>query len=517
MRKAKIHNSYEWLEKMKITELNENSLSTEEEFVQSLSRQEPGEEYDSSGVPLYYADGKVYTDNSDAHTLIFGNTGSKKTRNFVIPSVYTMGMAGESMIISDPKGEIYCNTSGYLKNRGYSVMVLNLREPEKSSQWNPLMLPYEYYRNGKADKAVEMVSDLCMQLKLQVHTERDLFWENQAMDLLTGMILMLFECESDENKVHMESIQRMRMYIAVENSSDAKSCVFWDFIRTFPDNSIIRYKLASIYNLRNVEKTLNCVVSTLDSMLRCFIFNKKLLNLMSLSNISFKAIAQGKTALYLITPDEKKTYHFLVSVFVKQCYECLIDLAQDRNDSFLPIRINFILDEFSNFPRIADMPAMISAARSRNIRFLLIVQSKQQLLAEYGDDAETIKSNCKNWIYLSCRELSLLKEIEELCGTCEIDGKQYPLLTITQLQRLKIGREDSQALILRSGTAPFISWVKDFSVYPQAKFGKSCFPETRTVPPSCFSVLKYVHDKLAKELDKQEKTGLVSLDGLFDD
>lgn len=502
------------VKKMNNTELKENGLSTEEEFIQSLSQQELGEEYDSSGVPLYYADGKVYTDNSDAHTLIFGNTGSKKTRNFVIPSVYTMGMAGESMIISDPKGEIYCNTSGYLRNNGYSIMVLNLREPEKSSQWNPLMLPYKYYRDGKADKAIEMISDLCMQLKAQVHAEIDLYWENQAMDLLVGMILMLFECETDENKIHIESIQRMRMYIALENTTDAKSCVFWDLIRTFPDNSIIRYKLASIYNLRNVEKTLSCVVSTLDSMLRCFIFNKKLLNLMSSSNISFEAIAQKKTALYLITPDEKKTYHFLVSVFVKQCYECLIDFAQESNDSFLPLRINFILDEFSNFPRIADMPAMISAARSRNIRFLLIVQSKQQLLAEYGDDAETIKSNCKNWIYLSCRELSLLREIEELCGTCEIDGKQYPLLTITQLQRLQIGWEDSQALILRSGMAPFISWVKDFSIYPQAKFEKSCFPNTVTEPPNCFSVLKYVHDKLAKELEKQEE---VSLDGLFDD
>ena len=418
------------------------------------------------------------------------------------------------MIISDPKGEIYCNTSGYLKYKGYSIMVLNLREPEKSSQWNPLMLPYEYYRNGKADKAIEMVSDLCMQLKAQVHSERDLFWENQAMDLLVGMILMLFECETDRNKIHMESIQRMRMYIATENSTDAKSCVFWDLIRTFPENTIIRYKLASIYNLRNVEKTLNCVVSTVDSMLRCFVFNRKLLNLMSLSNIDFEALALKKTALYLITPDEKKTYHFLVSVFIKQCYEFLIDIAQNKNDTFLPIRVNFILDEFSNFPRIADMPAMISAARSRNIRFLLIVQSKQQLLAEYGDDAETIKSNCKNWIYLSCRELTLLREIEELCGTFEIDGIQYPILTITQLQRLQIAREDSQALVLRSGIAPFISWVKDFSVYPQARYGKYSLPITNIESPKCFLILKYVQAKLAQKLSEQEP---VSLDDIFND
>lgn len=499
---------------MNFTELKENRLATETEFIRNLSQQDVNTDCSSSGVPLCYANGKVYTDSSDTHTLIFGNTGSKKTRNFCIPSIYMMGLAGESMIISDPKGEIYRNTSGFLMHKKYSVKILNLRNPEKSSRWNPLMLPYQYYKNDDTDKAIEMISDLCMQLKTQVHSERDLYWENQAMDLLMGIILMLFECESDLKKIHMESIQRIRMYIEPENASDDKSNIFWDMIRSFPDNSFIRYKLASVYSLRNVEKTLNCVVSTFDSMLRSFIFNKKLMSLMSASEIDFNAITDKKTALYLITPDEKTTFHFLVSVFIKQCYENLIDYAQNYKNGMLPIRVNFILDEFSNFPRITDMPAMISAARSRNIRFLLVVQSNQQLLSEYGNDAETIKSNCKNWIYLSCRELNLLKEIEELCGTVESDGKQYPLLTITQLQRLKIGREDSQALILCSGVAPYISWVKDFSVYPQAKYDEYCFTTLKSEPLVCFSVLKYLHNKLKHELESKEE---INLNDLFND
>ena len=91
----------------------DSGLSDEEEFVEGLQRQVLTENYKLSGVPLKYQNGAVYTDTSDAHTLIFGNTGSKKTRNFCIPSVYTIGMAGESMVISDPKGEIYRNTSGF--------------------------------------------------------------------------------------------------------------------------------------------------------------------------------------------------------------------------------------------------------------------------------------------------------------------------------------------------------------------------------------------------------------------
>jgi type IV secretion system protein VirD4 len=154
---------------MNITELRENRLATEDEFIRNLSSQDVNDDCETSGVPFYYKGGKVYTDISDSHTLIFGNTGSKKTRNFCIPSVYMIGMAGESMIISDPKGEIYRNTSGFLADKGYSVKVLNLRNPEKSSRWNPLLLPYRYYKNDNTDKAIELISDFCLQLKAQVH------------------------------------------------------------------------------------------------------------------------------------------------------------------------------------------------------------------------------------------------------------------------------------------------------------------------------------------------------------
>ena len=248
------------------------------------------------------------------------------------------------------------------------------------------MLPYKYYKAGDQDKAVELISDFCMQLKNEIHSEKDPFWECQAMDLLMGLILILFEAETDEKKIHMESIQRIRIYIGpATDYSDDPNNIFWKMVETFPERSLIRLKLASVYNLRHVEKTLNCVISTFDSMVRCFLLNKKLMSMTDSSEFEFEEIVKEKTALYLITPDEKTTFHFLVSVFVKQCYEVFIDYAQKCKGGVLPVRVNYILDEFSNFPQISDMPAMISAARSRNIRFILVVQSKQQLLSGYGD------------------------------------------------------------------------------------------------------------------------------------
>ena len=143
--------------------------------------------------------------------------------------------------------------------------------------------------------------------------------------------------------------------------------------------------------------------------------------------------------MYIIVPDEKTTYHFLVTTFIKQAYEVLISEAQKEKNFRLPVRVNFVLDEFCNIPKVPDMPAMISAARSRNMRYFLVAQSMHQLKGKYGEDADTIKGNCDNWVFLTSKELSLLQEISALCGEIyTADGRrramilharQYPIIT----------------------------------------------------------------------------------------
>lgn len=479
-------------------------FSSEQEFIAQLAAHNSHEECSSAGVPLLVRGETVFTDDSDNHTLIFGNTGSKKTRNFCIPTVYALGNAGESMVISDPKGEIFRYTSGFLKQQGYSIATFNLRDMTRSSKWNPLYIPFIYFQNGDKDRAMEMVTDFANILKMDVHHRDDVFWENQAAELLIGMIFALFECENNAAKINMKSILTMRGYIELESSRDDSTNVFWDFVRTFKPGSFVRTKLASIYSLRNTEKTLNSVLATFDTMCRAFSINQQLMQLISGNEINFDLALKKKTVLYLITPDEKTTFHFLVSIFVKQFYEYTISQAQMFQDCKLPRRLNFILDEFSNFPKISDMPAMISAARSRNIRFMLVVQSKQQLTSMYQDDAETIKSNCKNWIYLACRELSLLKEISDLCGTVQDShGYRVPAISVTQLQHLTIGWIDSQALILRSNTKPYLSSIKDFSVYPQSALEPAVMTESTDEKIRFFSVPNYMISVLKRTSEDQ--------------
>ena len=99
------------------------------------------------------------------------------------------------------------------------------------------------------------------------------------------------------------------------------------------------------------------------------------------------------------------------------------------------------------------------------------------------------------------------KEISELCGTVEIDGKEKNVLSVTQLQRLKIGWENSQVLVLRGTAAPYLSWVKDFAVYPQAKYNTLPFEKNDLSPVKSFSVVRYMYTKLSEELKNGKEKG----------
>ena len=96
--------------------------------VEFISQSEPFA--NAGGVPLMMRNDKILVDNGEAHTLVIGATGSGKTQNIIFPTVEVLAKHKESMIITDPKGEIYEATSNMLRDKGYDVLVLNFRDPQ---------------------------------------------------------------------------------------------------------------------------------------------------------------------------------------------------------------------------------------------------------------------------------------------------------------------------------------------------------------------------------------------------
>ena len=86
--------------------------------------------------------------NSPCHSLIIGSTGSGKTTTFVSPMIQLIGSsgAGSSMVVTDPKGELFSMHSKHLKERGYDVKVIDLRDTYSSYRWNPLDMIWDNYQ-----------------------------------------------------------------------------------------------------------------------------------------------------------------------------------------------------------------------------------------------------------------------------------------------------------------------------------------------------------------------------------
>ena len=163
---------------------------------------------EAAGIPLINKGSEIWVDNGEYHNLVIGATGSGKTECVVKPLVNLLSKKGESMVITDPKGEIYEYCGEYLKSQGYKIVILNFREPEKGNAWNPLTLPYQYFKNGDSDKGIELLDDVALNIIYNKDGKSDPFWEKSAADYFSGLALGLF-MDAEEKQVNLNSINYM--------------------------------------------------------------------------------------------------------------------------------------------------------------------------------------------------------------------------------------------------------------------------------------------------------------------
>lgn len=415
-----------------------------------------------SGLPVISDGDTVYVDDSDTHSLIIGSTGSKKSRLFAMPMLEIIRRSGESVVVTDPKGELYDLTAKSFENSGYQVFVINLRDPAKSNGWNPLLLARAYQNFGDTEKAASIVNDFASAMLTGEQGEggNSKFWEHTSKAMLQGLALMLVEGTQffPDSTVNLATLHHLADHFMQD--TNLLNPTVMDLIKHYPENSTARTNITVASGGSDI--TFNNVKISYDAPMQRLYAQSSLVSMLSTNEVDFARLGLEKTILYLIMPDEKTTLHKIVSLIVKICYEQLIDLAQKQYKNTLPIRVNFLLDEFSNLPAIPDMPAMISAARSRNVKFHLIIQGLYQLSSKYGaNDAQTIKGNCGNWAFLTSRELPLLQEISDLCGQDALTGQR--LITVSQLQRLN--KERGEVLILLGRQSPYIAHLADISDY----------------------------------------------------
>ena len=449
----------------------------------------------AGGIPLFMKNNQVWVDDGEYHNLVIGATGSGKTQTIIFPTVEVLAKNRESMIITDPKGEIYEQTSNMLREKGYDVLVLNFRDPQEGSAWNPLSLPYRMYKNGNFDKSIELLDDLAANILYEEKSgNADPFWEKTSADYFAGLALGLFE-DTEEDKVNLNSISLMT---TVGEEKFGGSTYIKEYFN-MKDPAGAAYTNAS-GTIMAPNETKGSIISVFKQKIKLFASRENLSEMLSHSDVDLETIGEKPTALFIVIQDEKKTYHPLVTILLKQCYETLIATAQ-KHGGKLPVRTNFLLDEFANMPPLKDITTMITAARSRRIRFTMIIQNFAQLDQVYGkENAETIKGNCGNIIYLITTELKALEEISKMCG--EVKSKKddktasTPLVTISDLQKMK----QFEVIIMRLRLNPFKTKFIPYFKWDTKRYKNAEYPHREKQEVHVFDLREHVKEKKKEKL-----------------
>ena len=401
-------------------QMGTSRFTTNEEKEKTFSLWKEGEELKSGGMILGVEqkgkDTYFYYDKDDVNTLIIGTTRSGKSRREYLPSIYLLANSGESIFVNDPKGELYIYTNEYLREKGYEVINLDFRSPEKSMRFNYLYYINEEIKKGNNDKAIEMVWDIVAILVGEAKGEK--LWNNGEASVLASAILyMCFEAPEEKYK----NLTNVYYFIANMCKPDSEGQMpITKVMEQLPVNHPSRGAFA-VAELAP-ERTRGSFFTSALATLRLFI-DTKIADMTSATDVDLNIIADKKVALFCTIPDEKKTRHVLSTLLIDQLYMNLVEIA-NNNGGRLKQRVNMLIDEFGNLPKINGFDNKLTVCLGRGIRFILAIQGIGQLYSVYEKDiAETITSNCHDWIYLLTTDTKSAEIISKQTGEYTVQTK----------------------------------------------------------------------------------------------
>lgn len=501
-----------------------------------------------AGFPVYFEKKNnqfesVYFDNVSPHWLLIGSTGSGKSATVVLPEciMFATAKEKESLIITDPKGEIFSKTSSIFKNNGYeNIITIDFRNPHLSTHIN-IMQPiidewkihciyeeklfysicylfhilkidyeqiivneqykndikityklddyiieyilnnidvikdklesedffdllkekvdYEYktinnsellnhikkYQNQSSSsqaEATRLINNLADLIFAEKET-KDPFWLNSSKNLFKGIAgIFLEDCENGlitENKINVSSIKKF------QNSSLLKENQIYlqRNLNTREYGTISKDYLTSI--LSASENTYKSITAVFGEKMQIF-DDLNVENITSSSDFEISSLVDKPSVLYIIVPDEDKSYYQLVTIIVGILYKELTKIANmPHNNGKLPRKIEWILDEFANCPPLSDIETIVSVARSRNMRFQFFIQSFAQLDQVYGKESSSIIQDNSALTYLKTNSIDCADVISRKLGKSTIETQSISQST----DSFKVGANKTTSLLGR--------------------------------------------------------------------
>lgn len=412
------------------------------------------------------------------NVAVFGASGSMKSRAYARNVVFQCVKRGESLIITDPKSELYADLCLYLQDNGYTVKVFNLINPENSDSWNCLA----------EIEGQELVAQLFCDviIKNTGSVKADHFWDNSEMNLLKALVLYVDQGFPPEGR------NIGQVYKLLTMSSEKELNGLFDLLP-------VTHPAKAPYNIfKQASDTVRSgVIIGLGTRLQVF-QNRMIRQITSYNEINLTLPGREKCAYFCITSDQDSAFDFLSSLFMSFVFIKLVRYADKYGDGGkLPVPVHILADELANGGcTIADLTKKISTIRSRKLSISCIFQNLPQMQNRYPlNQWQEIIGNCDTQLFLGCTDELTAEFISNRTGEVSVavssQAKQLntwrvsdytpeyrethsigkrKLLTPDEVLRLPL----DQALIILRGQKVLKVEKYDYTLHPESSRLKPC-------------------------------------------
>lgn len=336
-------------------------------------------------------------DTGDVHALMIGAAGVGKTAYWLYPCIEYACASGMSFLSTDTKGDVMRNYGHIAAGYGYSVSVIDLRNPTRSNGNNLLHLVNKYmdlYKanpemlvfKAKAEKYAKIISKTIILSGMDAASfGQNAYFYDAAEGLLCATILLVAEfCEP--KKRHIVSVFKIIQELLAPSKVKGKN-QFQQLMEMLPNDHKAKWFAGAALN--TAEQSMASVMSTALSRLNSFLDSELEQLLCFDTEIDAEKFCSEKSAIFIIMPEENPNTFFMISLIMQQLYREILAVADEQGGK-LKNRCVFFADEFGTLPKIESAEMMFSASRSRRLQIVPIIQSFSQLEKNYGKEGSEI-------------------------------------------------------------------------------------------------------------------------------
>lgn len=321
--------------------------------------------------------------------LIIGKTNTGKTKGILFNEVNNLIEKEENLLIVNNREEYYESFNKKLKEKGYNTYIINLEDTTKSNGFNPLILPYNLYKNGNIDDSIELIKNLCLEL-FKTEVNSDPFWCNMASDYTTGLILTIFK-NAKEEEINFGSIGTIL-------TQSSKGNLFNEYLNSLNIMDNI-YVSASATSFAPPE-TKGSIISVIKQKLNMIFMKENLMNMLSINELDLEKI-DNKTAIFIIGNTE------IANILINQ----LNYIIKSKK-----IEFNIIIDNIDLYTPILSLNNIVDNAAYNNIKLYMATHSEESFNNIYS---KNLISKIENVINIDECELKYIDD--------DIN-KEYPII-----------------------------------------------------------------------------------------